>query len=238
MSHVDHRVLPAADEPRLGSFLEKVRKALSHDLRTPLGTISNYAAILELQGDAKPDEIRSFAQRIRSSSVRAANQLGHAADALALVIGEPRLESTDVSALLRRVLDEHMLLARVPERASAHLPPVVLEAALVTFAWRAFLALMRERAAGKMLDVDLDGNGDTLELFVGARDAQRGVALDVASFVDLTPDASPEACFALALAEDLVALRGGKLSLSGNARGSAALVLQLSHDVRARNGGC
>ncbi|MFN0241729.1 MAG: hypothetical protein ACKVWV_02460 [Planctomycetota bacterium] len=237
MSHVDHRV-PPAEETRLGSFLERVRKALSHDLRSPLGTISNYAAILEFQGDAKPDEIRSFAHRIRSSSVRAANQLGHAADALALVIREPRLESTDVGALLRKVLEEHMLLARFPARTSAHHAPVVLDAALVTFAWRAFLALMREGSAGTMLDVDLDGDGDALELFVGARDAQRGFTLDVASFVDLTPEASPDSCFALALAEDLVALRGGKLSLSGNARGSAGLALELSHDSKARNGGC
>lgn len=229
---------PHAEAQRLGSFLERVRKALSHDLRSPLGTISNYAAILEFQGDVKPDEIRAFANRIRSSSVRAASQLGHAADALAIVIREPQTASTDVGALLRKVLDEQMLLARFPARQSAHDAPVVLEAALVTFAWRAFLALMHEGAAGKMLDIDLAVDGETLELFVGARSAQRGAAVDVARFVDPTPAASPEACFALALAEDLVALRGGELSLSGDACGSAGLALRLPHDGGSRNGGC
>lgn len=221
----------SSEVPRLGSFLERVRKALSHDLRTPLGTISNYAAILEFQGDAKPDEIRAFAHRIRSSSSRAASQLGHAADALGLVISDSEPTSTDVNALLGRILEEQMLLARFPARTTNHDEPVMLDEALVTFAWRAFLAMMREGASGKMLDVDLGvargEQASTLDLYVGPRIPRPAEMFDVARFISATPEASPEACFALALAEELVALRGGKLSLTGSARGSAGLSLQL-----------
>ena len=68
-----------------GALLERVRRALAHDLRTPLGTIGNYATILEYHDQAKPEEVRAFATRIRASVARTSLMLTQLTDALTLV---------------------------------------------------------------------------------------------------------------------------------------------------------
>src|SRR5262245_25889929 len=96
----------ASDCAKRRPFLERIRRALAHDLRTPLGTIANYAAILEYPGDAKAEDIQVFAGRIRTSAVRAATMLQHVTEAIVLSERAPRNDEIDPNALLRSILSE------------------------------------------------------------------------------------------------------------------------------------
>jgi hypothetical protein len=217
--------MSGADEAKNGSepergFLERVRRALAHDLRTPLGTIANYAAILEYHGDTKPADVRVFAGRIRQSAVRAAVMLQHVTDAIVLAERRSPELGVDPSGLVRALLTEMTVHVRFPAHGEEPHERLPFDPDLLAFAWRAFLAVNAESAADKSLDVDVEvepSNGVTaVDMWIGARPSSKPEHTGSAAYTEgLETPAQPESCFALGLAEDLVQMRGGQMGLWG-----------------------
>lgn len=208
-------------------FSVRLRRALSHDLRTPLGTISNYAAILEFQGDSSPEEMRNFARRIRASAQRTAETLRDLADALALSSRPPKIVDVDVSSVLRSVLAEMSIHARYPAHGSEPSSLALADADLLAFAWRAFLTSATRADAERSILVDLevgDPDRSCVSMWVGASDRQGSDTVDATRFAALGPEpSSSNACIALELAEALVKQRGGSLELWGRPGDAAGL---------------
>jgi signal transduction histidine kinase len=201
-------------------FLERVRRALAHDLRTPLGTIANYAAILEYHGETKPADVRVFAGRIRQSAVRAAVMLQHITDAILLAERRTPDLGVDPSGLVRALLTEMTVHVRFPVRGEEPHERVPFDPDLLAFAWRAFLAVNAESAGERSLDVDIEvqpSNGVTaLDMWIGTRPAAAPERAGTAAYTEgVDSPAHPESCFALGLAEDLIHIRGGEMGLWG-----------------------
>jgi len=225
----------SAVSDRNGAFLERIRRALAHDLRTPLGTIANYAAILEYHGDAKPADVRVFAGRIRQSAVRAAVMLQHMTDALVLSERQPSEATTDPAGLIRALISEMAVHARFPARGEEPPSRLPVDSDLLAFTWRAFLAVNAEAAGDSALDLDIEiGDTDdpiTLDLWVGARPPETPARVGSTKFFESTVEVNqPESCFALALAEELIRLRGGEMGLWG--RPGQASSLRVSFPAR------
>jgi PAS domain S-box-containing protein len=84
-------------------------QAVSHDLRTPLAAILGLAITLERHdADIEPEEKRELAQRIAGNARRLDRLVTNLLDLdrLARGIVTPKLQPTDVTALVRRVVDE------------------------------------------------------------------------------------------------------------------------------------
>jgi signal transduction histidine kinase len=211
----------ARSREHAGGFLERVRRALAHDLRTPLGTIANYAAILEYHGDTKPADVRVFAGRIRQSAVRAAVMLQHVTDAIILAESKPQPSSgVDPSGLVRALLTEMQVHVRFPVRGPEPHERLALDPDLLAFAWRAFLNVNAEAAGDQSLDVDIEigpPNGEVVvDMWIGARPNQPPERAGAQPYVEgIAAPAHPESCFALGLAEDLIRIRGGDMGLWG-----------------------
>jgi PAS domain S-box-containing protein len=101
-------------------------QAVSHDLRTPLAAILGLAVTLE-RPDVRLDEgdARDLAHRIAENARRLERLVRNLLDMdrLARGIVTPKLEPTDVAALIRRVLDESQPVE--PARLTVELEPVV-----------------------------------------------------------------------------------------------------------------
>jgi signal transduction histidine kinase len=205
---------------RTEGFLERVRRALAHDLRTPLGTIANYAAILEYHGDTKPADVRVFAGRIRQSAVRAAVMLQHITDAIVLAERRQPALGFDPGGLVRALLTEMNVHVRFPGRGAEPHERVPLDPELVSFAWRAFLNVNAEAAGEQTLDVDVEiepsDSATVVDMWVGKRPNETLERSGTAPFVEAAgAPTHPESCFALGLAEDLIRIRGGEMGLWG-----------------------
>jgi PAS domain S-box-containing protein len=101
--------LRALDEMK-NTFLQ----AVSHDLRTPLSSILGLAITLE-RGERlqlSPEDARDLAGRIAANARRLERMVSNLLDMdrLARGIVEPTIEPADVSAIVRRVLDESGLV--------------------------------------------------------------------------------------------------------------------------------
>ncbi len=113
--------LRALDEMK-NTFLQ----AVSHDLRTPLAAILGLAVTLERPDVRLADgDARDLAHRIAENARRLERLVRNLLDMdrLARGIITPKLEATDVGALVRRVLDESQPIE--PERLTVELEPVV-----------------------------------------------------------------------------------------------------------------
>ena len=101
--------LRALDEMK-NTFLQ----AVSHDLRTPLSSILGLAITLERGERLKlsPDDAQELAGRIAGNARRLERMVSNLLDMdrLARGIVEPTIEPADVSAIVRRVLDESGLI--------------------------------------------------------------------------------------------------------------------------------
>jgi hypothetical protein len=197
-------------------------------LKTPLGTIANYASILEYPGDAKPDDVKTYASRIRSSAVRAAAMLQHVTEAIVLSERPPRNDDVDPNGLLRSLLSELMIDWRFPARAQEPVGRTQFDRDLLAFAWKAFLAVNLEAAPSKALDLDIGVEQTPTETFVdlylGERSSSRSEYVDPVRFAGLAPaSVHLESCFALDLAEELIRLRGCTFGLSGRPGEGASL---------------
>jgi signal transduction histidine kinase len=212
-------------------FIERVRRALGHDLHTPLGTIANYAAILEYQNQGKPEEVRLFAGRIRSSAMRLSAMLRQMAEAINLTENTRPDTSVNLSALVRSLVTEMNLRVVFPAHGREPAEDVTLDRELLTFAWRSFLSVNAEAAAAQGFDLDLETEDQAITLWIGARPESAPAHVTASKFSD---DASalvpPESCFALGLAEWLIRQRGGEVGLWGRPGQSAALRVVFASD--------
>jgi hypothetical protein len=214
--------------PVTDPFLERVRRALDHDLRTPLGTIVNYATILESQTEAKSDDVRVFAGRIRSNAVRTAKMLRHVAEALTLSERAPSEHGFDPSGLVRALVSELPLHVRFPARGVEPTDPILFDRELLAFSWRAFLAVNSEAGTRHALELDIEVHWSEIEtaidMWVGTRPAPTPAHVGSSKFAEEALEVvPPESCFALGLAEELVRRRGGDFGLWGQPGRAAGL---------------
>lgn len=224
---VDHALGQAAP------LLERLRKALAHDLRTPLGTIGNYATILEYHDQAKPEEVRAFAGRIRTSVVRTASMLTCMTDALSLAMRKNAKQGAEPATILRSLLSELGIHGHFAANAEDPLKCLELDPDLLTFCWRAFLGITAPSAPQGGLELDIacsveDGRV-SVDLLLGAQHPEADVAGINCSVYVLRHFDSPaqDACFAMSIAENLVAARGGILEIHGKDGAASRLRLRL-----------
>ncbi len=221
---------PTASASATGApFIERVRRALGHDLHTPLGTIANYAAILEYQNLGKPEEVRLFAGRIRSSAMRMAAMLRQMAEAIRLTESERSAAPLDLSALVRSLTTEMNLRVSYPAHGREPAHPVNVDRELLAYAWRAFLAVNAEVSSTTGFDLDVEVEDRTITLWVGAARPESAPEHVTASKFsdDATESVPPESCFALGIAEWLVQEHGGAIGLWGRP-GRSALRVELA----------
>jgi signal transduction histidine kinase len=229
-------IMPPEAQEQLGSeFSERLRKALAHDLRTPLGTIANYAAILEFHDSANKDEVRAFAVRIRLAATQMATMLQQLSLATELSKEPAQLSPVDVSGHLRALLADLNLHARFPAHGTEPAKAVPFHPGLLDFAWSSFLAMQNGEHAQAGLDVDVDVEVDdrqsTLELWVGMRPTDPPRRVGLAEFnAEHFARSAHASCFALGLAEDLIRQRGGSLELWGKPSQASSIRLTLPRE--------
>jgi hypothetical protein len=224
-------------DPALRRLLEKIARALGHDLRTPLGTITNCAALLD--GDVGSDEaaLREVVARIRRQAAAVVDEAQLLSDALKIAAQPGERRAGEPLALLREIasgLGADVRL-RDPTPSSPAPAEIAIDPRLVAFAWRAFFAVERS-VRGRLpaeaeLRVARAAGGEVVELgFDGALAA-------APPFVDPTRwvgggdgDAPPipaVARLALELAGELLALAGGALDAAGAPGRGCVLRLRL-----------
>lgn len=226
-----NRTVDAAAAMKIGrerAFHERVRRALSHDLRSPLGTIANYASILEYHGEPKPEEVQVFAGRIRTSALKAAAMLQIVSEALTLSRDAGRADMLEPAGVLRAILADLGLHAHFPARGREPIERFPIDRDLLAFTWKAFLTANAEASNGRVLDIDIEVASTNDEyvstLWVGAIPLSASELLDAANFPGSAAEhGRPEACFALGFAEDLIRLHGGVFGLWGRAGEAAGL---------------
>jgi signal transduction histidine kinase len=221
------------DRVALHAFMERVQATLGHDLRTPLGTIVNYASVLEEDVGLDGERRSELPRRIRGQAMQAAEMLQLLLDATLLAAAVPIVVRVDPDALLRSVVAE--LEGDAPEPDAAPSPgsrAIGLDPRVVGFAWRSFLALERTltsrplSAARTTIDA-VDGRV-RLELAFGGADAESAAPIDVEAFTRQNAAEIPAPSrFALRLSRDLVRARGGELLVRGRVGADAAIRIDL-----------
>jgi signal transduction histidine kinase len=228
------------DDAALRRLLAKVIGALGHDLRTPLGTIVNYASVLE--GDPVPaaEEVRDIADRVRLQAKRVVDVAQLLSDALLLVASPPESTTGEAKSLMQAVLDSMncgIRLVSPPARPEDEPGAVELDPRIVGFAVQAWLAVERivrpelprearlrvERLDRHVrLDLEFDGGADLPVAGVPIDDYVRDVGVKI----------PPARRFALEIAVTLLDCCDGKLTLSGKPGRASALRLELAQGRR------
>lgn len=228
--------------PPLVRFLERIRKSFSHDLRTPLGTIVNYAAVLEANQGSDAEEVRDLGRRIRSNAQRVARMVQLLATATSLASRPMQSDPTDLVALAKSVLGDGGGAGRVLSSGNPKQLFADVDAEIVGFAWRAFVAVQND-ARGKPID----------ELEIAIQPAEAVVWIDVAShsgesssstraLTDVVVElpiflrhnngaARLESAMGLGLAQDLVISHGGELIVSGKPGLDSGMRLRFSRSA-------
>lgn len=221
------------DRAALHAFMQRVQATLGHDLRTPLGTIVNYAAVLEEDGGLDEARRRELPRRIRGQAMQAADMLQMLLDATLLAASVPRCVAVDPAALLRSIVAEiegdELLAAPVATESGDE---IALDPEVVGFAWRSFLLLEKSLTSRPLsaarTTIETHEEGVRLGL------AFRGSGVVGAAPVDLDAftrgslvEVPTTSRFALRLSRDLVRSRGGELLLRGHVGSDAAICLSL-----------
>jgi len=224
----------------LRRFHAKVIGALGHDLRTPLGTIVNCAAVLE--GDPAPaaEEVRDIADRVRRQAMRVIDVAQLLSDALFLAASPPESATGEANSLLQSILETTNHGIRwVPAPMRPDGPPRVIEVdpRVVGFAAQAWLAVegivRPELPRDARLRVERLGERLRIELAFDGRSDLPMAAVPVDEYVrDLGVKIPPTRKFALEIAEALLDCRGGELTLSGRPGRDPALRLEFAQDRR------
>lgn len=225
-------------EVPLARFLERVRKSFSHDLRTPLGTIVNYAAVLEASQGSDAEEVRDLGRRIRGNALRAARMIQLLATATGLAGRPLHAAPTDLLALARSVLGDANGRGVVRAGADTHSTLADVDAEVLGFAWRAYVAVEND-ARGKPTDeAELSVSGDADDLVLEVRCGFEHAAADVRPWATSTAIEVPaylrhnggpsrlECALGLGLAQDLVESHGGELHVWGRPGAQSALRLR------------
>src|SRR5260221_11576542 len=129
-------------DPALRRLLERIARALGHDLRTPLGTITNCAALLD--GDVGLDEsaLRETVARIRRQTAAVVDESQLLSDALKIAAQPGERRAGEPVALLREIasgLDADVRLRDPPPPSSAP-AEIAIDPRPVPLPWRAFFA--------------------------------------------------------------------------------------------------
>jgi hypothetical protein len=234
-------------DPALRRLLERIARALGHDLRTPLGTITNCAALLE--GDVALDEsaLRETVARIRRQAAAVVEESQLLSDALKIAVQPGERRAGAPVALLREIasgLGADVRL-RDPPPASSAPAEIAIDPRLVAFAWRAFLAVERS-VRGRLpaeaeLRVARTADGDVIELGFDGALAAAPPFVDpsrwVAGGTGGTPPVAAVSRLALELAGELLAHAGGSLDAAGAPGRACVLRLRLpSPGAAAREG--
>lgn len=231
------------DEPgdaALRRFLAKVVGVLGHDLRTPLGTIVNCAAVLESDPVPAHEEIRDLADRVRRQARRVVDVAQLLSDALLLVASPPMTVTGEATTLLQSIVDEtNRGIRLVPTPTQPDETPQVIEfdARVVAFAAQAWLAVEEvvrpELPREARLGVERRDGHVRIELaFDGAADLPVA-AVPIDDYVrDVGVKIPPARRFGLEIAVALLDCGGGELTLSGKPGRGPALRLDLSQGRR------
>lgn len=219
----------------LSRFLQRIRKSFSHDLRTPLSAIVNYAAVLESTHAAETDEVHDLGRRIRGNALRIAHMIQLLATATGLASRPLHASTTDLAALARS------LLVDSGGRGEVHVatPSVIanLDAEILGFAWRAYVAVETDATGGPIHEADLEvqiGKDEVIaELRCGGSahavvPTPGNSVLDVPSY--LRHNGGParlERSLGFSLAQDLVECHGGDFLVWGRPGAASGLRLRL-----------
>jgi K+-sensing histidine kinase KdpD len=236
--------LSAAAPPALARFLERVHKSFSHDLGAPLGSIVNYACVLESGqvgaprdqdgaqpgGEAQGNEVRELGRRIRTNAMRAARMIQLLATATGLASRPLHAGLTDVLPLAKSVLMDAGGRGQV-RGVEAGSALVGLDPDLISFVWRAYVAVEND-ARGKPTDdaalqvTEEDGHV-LIEMRCNANGSVPGERTEPASFMQQNVGpARMESSMGFGLAEDLVLSHGGEFEVWGRPGRSSALRLR------------
>jgi signal transduction histidine kinase len=215
-----------------------VQKSLGHDLRTPLGTIANYAAVLERNPATGADEVQRIAQRIHANAMDAATMLSLTLDALRIAARPPSPSQFDAAALLKKVATE---LAHgvqiVGDGRAAEDGAFQFDPDLVACVWKTFLAFARVESpafAGKAWLARSDEVERSLLVLCLGRADPGAPAVTLEEFFSHAPsDSTLVRSFGLALCRELVTTHGGTLELAG--RAGAEVVLRLAFPSNCAN---
>jgi len=210
----------------LAKFLERIRVSFSHDLRTPLGTIVNYAAVLEATSAEGLEDVRDLGQRIRANAQRAARMIQLLANATGLAARPLHATSTDLFVLARSVLTDAGGRGQVTGARDTLGAPAEVDAEVVGFAWRAYVSVEQDTRGKPVDDAVLQVVAEPDQLVVELRcGPDRRVDAPVAASMDeveltayLRHDGGPdrlESAMGLRLAQDLIVCLGGDLRVWG-----------------------
>jgi two-component system sensor histidine kinase KdpD len=228
----------ADPDPALARFLQRVQKAFSHDLRTPLSTIVNYAAVLEANQETNAEEVRDLARRIRENALRAARMIQLLATAVGLAARPMTASSTDLAVLARSVLVDSGGAGdvRVPSHSSSI---ASVDAEILGFAWRAYVAVESDAAGDPVLSASMDmhsaNDEETFELICGnAPRSGTPEAVELPQY--LRHNGGParlENAMGFVIAQALVQSHGGDFSVWGRPGAASGLRLRLPVGARA-----
>jgi signal transduction histidine kinase len=144
--------------------VETVRKSLSHDVRTPLGTIVNYAAVLESLDEPQPQEVRALARKVRDNAMRAAGMLQQLSDAVAVLTRSERASEFEIASLLATCLQSSLPAHTIEVAPNDNSPPLRGHVALLAFLWKAVFRFDRELRGRALERVEFDARVEPCEL--------------------------------------------------------------------------
>lgn len=228
--------VPVHTQP-LTIFLERIRKTFSHDLRTPLSTIVNYASILESHECTGAEEVRDLGRRIRGNALRSARMIELLANATALASRPLRASITDLAALARSVLVDTGGRGDVHLGSGTTTAVARLDAEVLGYAWRAFISVEADAIAGPVHEIGVDvhsaGADWVIELRCGGSNrllssAPPPALIEAPIYLRHNGgSARLETSMGFGLAQDLVVCHGGELGVWGRPGATSGLRLRL-----------
>jgi len=232
---------PADSKSALVCFLDNTHKAFSHDLRSPIGTIVNYATVLEGTEGAEAEVVRDLSRRIRGNAQRIARMIQTLVSATSLASRSLRVSTTDLAAFARSILTDAGGRGLVRVSARSRESVLGVDSEVLGFAWRAFVALQADARGAPVHAAELEVVRASEQLQFELRCApdveqlpetfgqELVPAAELQSFLRLNNGAGRLECgFGLTLAEHLIVCHGGKFAVWGRPGSSSGLRLSMA----------
>lgn len=227
----------AVHDQALSRFLEHIRGSFSHDLRTPLGTIVNYAGVLEAQQSVNLEDVHNLGLRIRENALRVARMIQQLATATGLANRASHATATDLAALARSVLVDAGGRGDVVVTAETAARVRDVDAEILGFAWRAFVAVEADASGSPVHELALEIREAQGAVLVELRRGSTGdpdpravesASLEVGSYLRHNGgSARLETSMGFSLAQDLVVSHGGELGVWGRPGAGSGLRVRL-----------